>query len=163
MGAPWNNFSRRNVGRCSSVHPQNEIMSRNRRVRKNDPETELLEAIKQGINILDYIKDERDIDFVTNAIIIEGIDEDTYYEETAEIVFKSILYYVLFTEGETKTLNRCKEIAKYDMDGTDGINKIRDMVAKEERANVLFKPVEIASEKTAKTVFEKLNERLSKI
>ena len=124
---------------------------------------ELLEAIKQGINILDYIKDERDIDFVTNAIIIEGIDEDTYYEETAEIVFKSILYYVLFTEGETKTLNRCKEIAKYDMDGTDGINKIRDMVAKEERANVLFKPVEIASEKTAKTVFEKLNERLPKI
>lgn len=124
---------------------------------------ELLEAIKQGINILDYIKDERDIDFVTNAIIIEGIDEDTYYEETAEIVFKSILYYVLFTEGETKTLNKCKEIAKYGMDGTDGINKIRDMVAKEERASVLFKPVEIASERTAKTVFEKLNERLSKI
>ena len=125
--------------------------------------TELLDIIKQGINILDYVKDERDIDFVTNAIIIEGIDEDTYYEETAEIVFKSILYYVLFTEGETKTLNRCKEIAKYGMDGIDGINKIRDMVAKEERANVLFKPVEIASEKTAKTVFEKLNERLSKI
>ena len=124
---------------------------------------ELLETIKQGINILDYIKDERDIDFVTNAIIIEGIDEDTYYEETAEIVFKSILYYVLFVDGETKTLNRCKEIAKYGIDDTDGINKIRDMVAKEERASVLFKPVEIASEKTAKAVFEKLNERLSKI
>ena len=124
---------------------------------------ELLETIKQGINILEFIKDERDIDFVTNAIIIEGIDEDTYYEETAEIVFKSILYYVLFVDGETKTLNRCKEIAKYGMDGTEGINKIRDMVAKEERANVLFKPVEIASERTAKAVFEKLNERLSKI
>jgi len=37
------------------------------------------------------------------------------------------------------------------------------MVSKEERANVLFKPVEIASETTAKAVFEKLNERLSKI
>lgn len=125
--------------------------------------SKLLETIKQGINILDYIKDEKDIDFVTNAIIIEGIDEDTYYEETAEIVFKSILYYVLFTEGETKTLNRCKEIAKYGMDGAEGINKIRDMVAKEEIANLLFKPVEIAPEKTAKAVFEKLNERLSKI
>lgn len=33
--------------------------------------TELLETIKQGVNILDYIKDERDIDFVTNAIVIE--------------------------------------------------------------------------------------------
>lgn len=124
---------------------------------------ELLETIKQGINILDFIKDERDIDFVTNAIIIEGIDEDIYYEETAEIVFKSILYYVLFTDDETKTLNRCKEIAKYGINGTDGINKIRDLVANEERANLLFKPVEIASEATAKAVFEKLNERLSKI
>ena len=121
--------------------------------------TELLETIKQGVNILDYIKDERDIDFVTNAIVIEKNDEDSYYEETAEIVFKS----VLFTDGETKTLNRCKEIAKYGINGIDGINKIRDLVANEERANILFKPVEIASEATAKAVFEKLNERLSKI
>lgn len=125
--------------------------------------TELLETIKQGVNILDYIKDERDIDFVTNAIVIEKNDEDSYYEETAEIVFKSILYYVLFTEGEIKTLERCREIAKYGMNDIDGINKFKNMVSKEERANVLFKPVEIASEKTQKAVFEKLNERLSKI
>ncbi len=125
--------------------------------------TELLETIKQGVNILDYIEDERDIDFVTNAIVIEKNDEDSYYEETAEIVFKSILYYVLFTEGEIKTLKRCGEIAKYVMNGVDGINKIKNMVSKEERANVLFKPVEIASEKMQKAVFEKLNERLSKI
>ena len=125
--------------------------------------TELLETIKQGVNILDYIKDEKDIDFVTNAIVIEKNDEDSYYEETAEIVFKSILYYVLFTEGEIKILERCSEIAKYGMNGVDGINKIKNMVSKEERANVLFKPVEIASEKTQKAVFEKLNERLSKI
>lgn len=125
--------------------------------------TELLETIKQGVNILDYIKDERDIDFVTNAIVIEKNDEDSYYEETAEIVFKSILYYVLFTEGEIKTLERCSEIVEYGMNGVDGINKIKNMVSKEERANVLFKPVEIASEKRQKAVFEKLNERLSKI
>jgi len=43
------------------------------------------------------------------------------------------------------------------------IEEIKELVAKEERANVLFKPVEIASEKTAKEVFEKLNDRLSKI
>ena len=121
---------------------------------------ELLQTINEGVNILDYIKDEKDIDFVTNAIIIEGTDDDSYYEETAEILFKSILYYVLFTENETKTLNRCKEIAKY---GINEINKIRDMVSKEERANLLFKPVELASATTQKTVFEKLDERLSKI
>lgn len=114
---------------------------------------ELLQTINEGVNILDYIKDEKDIDFVTNAIIIEGTDDDSYYEEIAEILFKSILYYVLFTENETKTLNRCKEIAKY---GINEINKIRDMVSKEERANLLFKPVELASATTQKTVFEKI-------
>ena len=112
---------------------------------------ELLQTINEGVNILDYIKDEKDIDFVTNAIIIEGTDDDSYYEETAEILFKSILYYVLFTENETKTLNRCKEIAKY---GINEINKIRDMVSKEERAILLFKPVVLASDTTQKTVFE---------
>ena len=56
--------------------------------------TELLETIKQGVNILDYIKDERDIDFVTNAIVIEKNDEDSYYEETAEIVLNQ--YYIMY-------------------------------------------------------------------
>lgn len=118
---------------------------------------ELLNLIKEGINPLLYVKEERDIDFISNSIIIEGKDEDSYYEETAEIVLKSILYYVLYTENEEKTLTRCKEIAKMEME------KIKELVAKEERANILFKPVEIASERTAKEVFEKLNERLSKI
>ena len=91
--------------------------------------TELLETIKQGVNILDYIKDERDIDFVTNAIVIEKNDEDSYYEETAEIVFKSILYYVLFTEGEIKTLERTEilrdlRLGKYDV--LVGINLLRE-------------------------------------
>ena len=122
--------------------------------------SELLDIIKEGINPLEYIKEERDIDFVSNSIIIEGNDEDSYFEETAELVFKAFLYYVLFTDGEKKTLNRCKEIAKI---GLENMEKVKEMMAKEERANVLFKPVEIASEKTVKEVFEKLNERLSKI
>lgn len=122
-----------------------------------DTKLKLLNVIREGINPVEYVKEERDIDFISNSIIIEGNDEDSYYEETAEIVFKSILYYILYTENEAKTLERCKEIAKMEME------EIKSMVAKEERANVLFKPVEIASEKTAKEVFEKLNERLSKI
>ena len=124
---------------------------------------ELLDIIKEGINPLLYVKEEKDIDFISNSIIIEGNDEDSYYEEMAEIVFKSILYYVLFTANEEKTLQRCKEIAKLGLTGTEGINKISNMVSNEERADMLFKPVEISSEKNAKKVFEKINSRLSKI
>lgn len=125
--------------------------------------SELLNMIKEGINPLEHIKTEKDIDFVSNSIIIEGNDEDSYWEETAEILFKSILYYVLFTENEEKALKRCKEIAEIGMEGTEGIEKVKNIVAKEERAEVLFKPIQIASDKTAKEVFKKLNERLSKI
>ena len=125
--------------------------------------SELLNMIKEGINPLEHSKTEKDIDFVSNSIIIEGNDEDSYWEETAEILFKSILYYVLFTENEEKTLKRCKEIAEIGMEGTEGIEKVKNIVAKEERAEVLFKPIQIAPDKTAKEVFKKLNERLSKI
>ena len=62
-----------------------------------------------------------------------------------------------------KTLKRCKEIAEIGMEGTEGIEKVKNIVAKEERAEVLFKPIQIAPDKTAKEVFKKLNERLSKI
>ena len=124
---------------------------------------ELLEMIKEGIDPLSYVKEEKDIDFISNAIIIEGNDEDPYFEEIAEIVFKSIIYYVLYTECEEKTLKRCKEIAQIGISGTDGINEVRNLVKNEEKAEMLFKSVEIASEKTVKGIFEKLNERLSKI
>ena len=124
---------------------------------------ELFEMIKEGIEPLSYVKEEKDIDFISNAIIIEGNDEDPYFEEIAEIVFKSIIYYVLYTECEEKTLKRCKEIAQIGTTGTDGINEVRNLVKNEERAEMLFKSVEISSEKTAKEIFEKLNERLSKI
>ena len=124
---------------------------------------ELLEIIKEGIDPLSYVKEEKDIDFISNAIIIEGNDEDPYFEEIAEIVFKSIIYYVLYTDSEEKTLKRCKEIAQLGINGIDGINEVRNLVKNEERAEMLFKSLEIASEKTAKEIFEKLNERLSKI
>lgn len=124
---------------------------------------ELLEMIKEGIEPLSYVKEEKDIDFISNSIIIEGNDEETYFEEIAEIVFKSIIYYVLYTDSEEKTLKRCKEIAQLGINGIDGINEVRNLVKNEERAEMLFKSLEIASEKTAKEIFEKLNERLSKI
>lgn len=123
---------------------------------------ELLELIKNGVNPLEFIKEDVDIDFLSNALIITGNDEDSYYEETTEIVFKSIIYYVVYSNETSKTIQRCIEIAKL-LNTAEGFESVKDMVLKEERANVLFKPVEIASNKTRKDVFEKLNERLSNL
>lgn len=124
--------------------------------------SELLNIIKDGINPLDFIKEERDIDFVSNAIAIEGNQEDPYWEESAELLLKSILYYLVFTDGENKTLARCKEIVKIGLQD-ESKEKVRSLLEKEERANVLYKAVEIAPDKTYKSIFETLVERLDKI
>ncbi len=71
---------------------------------------DLIELFKKGI----IYKGDEDINLISNLIIINPNEEDTYYQEIAELIFKSILYYVLFKD-EIKTLNRCKEIAQYDI------------------------------------------------
>ena len=42
-------------------------------------------------------------------------------------------------------------------------NSVKDLLEKEGRAKVLYVSIDIASDKTYKEIFEKLNERLSKI
>lgn len=125
--------------------------------------SELLDIIKEGVNPLDYIKEEKDIDFVCNSLIITGNEEDPFFEESAENLLRAILYYLVYTENETKTLARCKEIVKMGLNEENARDSVKSLLGKEERANVLYVSIDIASDKTYKAIFEKLNERLEKI
>lgn len=125
--------------------------------------SELLDLIREGVNPLEFIKEERDIDFVCNSLVIEGTDEDLFYEESAENLLRAILYYLVYTDNEEKTLNRCKEIAKIGLDEENAREEVKKLLDKEERAKTLYVSIDIASDKTYKEIFEKLNERLSKI
>lgn len=125
--------------------------------------SELLGLIREGVNPLEFIKDERDIDFVCNSLVIEGKDEDLFYEESAENLLRAILYYLVYTDNEEKTLNRCKEIAKIGLNEEKARENIKELLDKEERAKTLYVSIDIASDKTYKEIFEKLNERLSRI
>lgn len=125
--------------------------------------SELLDIIKEGVNPLDYIKEERDIDFVCNALVIEGNDEDPFYEESAENLLRAILYYLVFTDNEEKTLARCKEIAKMGLKEENARETVKNLLDKEERAKTLYVSIDIASDRTYREIFEKLNERLTKI
>lgn len=124
---------------------------------------ELINVIIEGVNPLKYIKNERDIDFVCNALTIKGNDEDPFFEESAENLLRAILYYLVYTENEEKTLERCKEITKMGLNEEDGSDKLRSLLEREERAKSLYMSIEIAPDKTYKAIFEKLNERLSNI
>lgn len=125
--------------------------------------SELLGLIRERVNPLEFIKDERDIDFVCNSLVIEGKDEDLFYEESAENLLRAILYYLVYTDNEEKTLNRCKEIAKIGLNEEKARENIKELLDKEERAKTLYVSIDIASDKTYKEIFEKLNERLSRI
>lgn len=125
--------------------------------------SELLDIIKEGVNPLDYIKEERDIDFVCNALVIEGNDEDPFYEESAENLLRAILYYLVYTDNEEKTLARCKEIAKMGLNEENAREVVKNLLDKEERAKTLYVSIDIASDRTYKEIFEKLNERLANI
>lgn len=124
---------------------------------------ELINLIKEGINPLEYIKDERDIDFVCNAITIKGNDEDPFFEESAENLLRAILYYLVYTENEEKTLKRCKEITEMGLNEESSRDKVRSILEQEERAKSLYVSIDIASDKTYIAIFEKLKERLSNI
>lgn len=125
--------------------------------------SELLDLIREGVNPLEFIKDERDIDFVCNSLVIEGTDEDLFYEESAENLLRAILYYLVYTDNEEKSLNRCKEIAKMGLDEEKSRVEVKKLLNKEERAKTLYVSIDIASDKTYIEIFAKLNERLSKI
>ena len=81
---------------------------------------ELLNLIKEGVNPLEYIKEERDIDFVCHSLVIERTDEDLFWEDSAENLLRAILYYIVFTDNEEKTLARCKSIVEIGLNEADG-------------------------------------------
>lgn len=124
---------------------------------------ELLNLIKEGVNPIEYIKDERDIDFVCHSLVIEKKDEDPFWEESAENLLRAILYYIVFTDNEEKTLARCKSIVEIGLNEADGKDKIANILEKEERAKVLYVSINIASDKTCRSIFETLENRLSEV
>lgn len=125
--------------------------------------TELIELIRNGVNPLNYIKNEIDIDFVSSAIAYINKSEDSYWDDSAETLLKSFIYYLLSKSNEIKTLERCKEIVEFGINNINAREKIKSMLECDERSKVLFKPTEIASDKTFRGIFETLNNKLSEI
>ena len=73
---------------------------------------ELINVIIEGVNPLKYIKNERDIDFVCNALTIKGNDEYPFFEESAENLLRAILYYLLYNIVRIMILKYIKKGSK---------------------------------------------------
>ncbi len=128
---------------------------------------ELLNLIKEGVNPVEYIENDRDIDLICAAIAHEEKSEDEFYDDSAETLLKAIIHYLIkANKEENKSLTRCKEIVESVINSSDRrteMNKIIDSSEDNESAKVLYKAIEIATDKTFNTIFETLSEKLSKI
>ena len=126
-------------------------------------ELQLIELIKNGVNLFDYIKNEKDIDFVSSAIAHINKSEDPFLDDAAEILIKSFIYYLLSKDGEIKSLKRCKEMVELGLDENNGREKITAMISCDEISAMLFKHAEIATDRTFKGIFETLDNKLNEI
>ena len=71
---------------------------------------EVLQLIEGGVNPLEYLEGDYDIDLVTKAVAHKEVSEDPYFDDMAELLLKAIVHYLYAKKNETKSLSRCKEI-----------------------------------------------------
>lgn len=118
---------------------------------------ELLKMIKEGVNPIEYIKDETDINFVCSTIAYSTTSEDTYFDDMAELLLKSFVYYLLSKNEEEKTLNKCKEMIEI---GINNREKIKNMLDENESSKSLYTGIDIASDKNYAMIYETLKNKL---
>ena len=126
-------------------------------------EQEVLELINNGVNPLNYIQNDNDIDLICKTVANMDKSEDSYWDDMAEVLLKSIIYYLNSKQDETKSLKRCKEIVENVINSDDKTKTMKEIIGNNESANVLYKPVEIALDNTRDIIFDTLNKKLSKI
>ena len=124
---------------------------------------EILQLISEGVNPLEYMEEDYDIDLVTKAVAHAESSEDPYFDDMAETLLKSIVYYLYAKDSETKSLKRCKEILDEVMNSSDRRAEMINILGDNESAKVLYKAIEIASDRTYNSIFDTLNEKLEKI
>lgn len=124
---------------------------------------EILQLIEEGVNPLEYMEGDYDIDLITKAITHKEVSEDPYFDDMAELLLKAMVHYLNSKNDEIKSLSRCKEIMNKVMESSDKRNELTSLFADNESAKVLYKSIEIASDKTFETILETLNNKLSRI
>lgn len=124
-------------------------------------EKELINLIKDGINPLEYIQNESDVEFVSKAISHEEQSEDPYWDDMAEILLKAVIHYLIIKNEENKSLKRCLEITNLGVD-REKLNQLFNELD-DEAIKYMYKPIEIAPDKTYNNIVEILSKKLSNL
>ena len=122
-----------------------------------------------GYNPLMHIASEIDVDIIANTIIRGQSDvtnkSDPYWDDMAEMLLKSLIYYLLATRPEEEqNLASCAELVRA-ANKNGGGNLLTDLISElpyDHPARMYYKSIEIAPEKTYSSILSSLQSKLGK-
>lgn len=123
-----------------------------------------------GYNPLAHVKSDLDVDVIASTIIkgqkTTGSSADPFWDDTAEMLLKSLIYYLLATRPpEEQNLASCAEMVRAAAADSNGSNLLKEMMSVlpvDHPARMYFKNVEVASEKTFSSILVSVQSKLGK-
>ena len=128
-----------------------------------DNKQEIIQAIKNKENALKYIKNDKDVDVICDIICKPKENKDPFWYDMAKNLLKAIIYYLKNTDNENVSIQRCKEIIEKTITSNEPRKVMEELlVGFDNNSNVknLYRPIEIAPDKTFLCIFNTLNECL---
>ena len=142
-------------------------------LRKNGYEIKVLNLVNpansDGYNPLMHISSEIDVDVIANTIVkgqsAEGSKSDPYWDDMAEMLLKSLIYYLMATRPEEEqNLASCSELvrAANTNGGSNLLTELINQLPYDHPARMYYKSIEIAPEKTYGSILSSLQSKLGK-
>ena len=142
-------------------------------LKKNGYEIKVLNLVdpkySDGYNPLMHVSSELDVDVIANTIVkgqqTDSGKQDPYWDDMAEMLLKSLIYYLLATRPEEEqNLASCAEMvrAANNNGGSNMITELINQLPYDHPARMYYKSIEIAPEKTYSSILSSLQSKLGK-
>ena len=122
-----------------------------------------------GYNPLMHISSELDVDVIANTVVkgqkSESGSSDPYWDDMAELLLKSLIYYLIATRPEEEqNLASCAELvrAANNKGGSNLLSELMSQLPYDHPARMNYKSIEIAPEKTYGSILSSLQSKLGK-
>ncbi len=116
-----------------------------------------------------HISSELDVDVIANTVVkgqkSEGGSNDPYWDDMAEMLLKSLIYYLIATRPEEEqNLASCAELvrAANNKGGSNLLTELISQLPYDHPARMYYKSIEIAPEKTYGSILSSLQSKLGK-
>ena len=140
---------------------------------RNGYEIKVLNLVRpqnsDGYNPLMHVASELDVDVIAHTIVkgqkSEGNTADPYWDDMAEILLKSLIYYLIATRPEEEqNLASCAELvrAANNKGGNNLLSELMGQLPYDHPARMYYKSIEIAPEKTYGSILSSLQSKLGK-